>query len=195
MDRIIDNEIQHLLDANIGDAGRLEFIRECIQKDKSLYNSDRSYLLKIISKYSSDESVLDRLDYLNPISSPPQIIKEKPKSKNNTKIKILIIIAVTIVAYFVTHGALITACNAFFEDDSTCSFLYDLYDLTAIHIQVPGAWDTGDGIGYWSGTAEGMESQNVFLIKESLGFIFFFIIIPSFVILGIIIKGKRKNHP
>ena len=67
-----------------------------------------------------------------------------------------------------------------------------MFNLTAIHIQSGTIWNAGNGVGTWTGTVNGLEEYTGFLIKESLGFIFFFIIIPSLVIFGILLKGKRK---
>jgi len=189
MDRIIDNEIQNLLEANIGDGGRLEFIRKSLQEDKPLYNSDRKFLVNLLEKHSPDKSISLRLDYDTPIPQPSKTI---PKKNNSSKkIKILFVIGITITAYFFIHGALIPICNEVTQDMSQCAFIFDIYNFTIIHIQNETIWDTGDGIGAWTGTAEGMEQHFGFLIKESLGFIFFFIIIPSIVIIGISLQKSR----
>ncbi len=47
-----------LLNAGIGDKGRLEFILECIEKNKPLYNTDERYL---IQKYETFEKKLETL--------------------------------------------------------------------------------------------------------------------------------------
>ena len=47
-----------LLNAGMGDAGRLQFILECIQKKKPLYNTDEKYL---IQKYNQFETKLNAL--------------------------------------------------------------------------------------------------------------------------------------
>ncbi len=47
-----------LLNAGMGDRGRLEFILECIQKDKPIYNTDERYL---IQKYETFEAKLEML--------------------------------------------------------------------------------------------------------------------------------------
>jgi hypothetical protein len=192
MDRIIDNEIQHFLDDDIGDSGRLQFIRKSLAQDKPLYNSDRKFLLMLFEKYSVDDGISHRLHYLNPKSEPPQIIIKKPRKKMTPKIQILIVIIVTATVYFIIHPNLLTICHELSSDISQCALFSELFNLTAIHIQSGTIWNTGNGIGSWTGTVDGLEENTGFLIKENLGFIFFFIIIPSLVILGILLNGKRK---
>ena len=111
--------------------------------------------------------------------------------KIKTRYKILIVIGIAIIIYFIIHGGLLTLCDIVTEDISQCRILFDLYNLTAIHIQVGHMWDTGDGIGAWIGTTEGIEEYTGFLIEDSWGFIFFFIIIPSLVITVIILRDKK----
>ena len=94
--------------------------------------------------------------------------------------------------YFIIHGGLLTLCDIVTEDISQCNILFDLYNITAIHIQVGQTGYIGDGIGTWTGTAEGIEEYTGFLIKDSLGFIFFFIIIPSLVITVIVLRDKKS---
>jgi len=83
MDPVLDKEIQNLIDSNIGDTSRLQFIKESLQDKKNIYNSDKKYLSDLLSKNSKDEDILERLDhYLN-----PKIIKNKPtESKKPTRI-------------------------------------------------------------------------------------------------------------
>ncbi len=47
-----------LINAGMGDKGRLEFILECIQKNKPLYTTDERYL---IQKYDTFEAKLEML--------------------------------------------------------------------------------------------------------------------------------------
>jgi len=47
-----------LINAGMGDKGRLEFILECLQKDKPLYNTDSKYLRE---KYDTFEAKLEIL--------------------------------------------------------------------------------------------------------------------------------------
>lgn len=56
-------------------------------------------------------------------------------------------------------------------------------------------WDTGSGIGTWTGTTEGVEGSgfdNVF--GNNIIFVFFLLIIPSLIASGLIIRGKNKRH-
>ena len=54
-----------LLNAGMGDKGRLEFILECIEKNKPLYNTDERYL---IQKYNTFEKKLETLSGKKKIS-------------------------------------------------------------------------------------------------------------------------------
>lgn len=65
-DPVIDKEIQNLIDSNVGDTKRLEFILKSLKEEKKIYNSDRKYLSDLLKKHSSDDNILERLDYLNP---------------------------------------------------------------------------------------------------------------------------------
>lgn len=91
------------------------------------------------------------------------------KMTNHVQNKSLIIATITIVAtYFVLVMMILT-------------------------VQSTHVWDTGDGIGAWTGTAEGIEEKgfaNIF--NNNIGFIFFLIIIPSLMITGLIIRDKKK---
>ncbi len=66
MDPVLDKEIQNLIDGNLGDNQRLEFIRKSLQDEKKIYNSDQKYLMELLKEHSKDEDILERLEYLNP---------------------------------------------------------------------------------------------------------------------------------
>lgn len=70
-------------------------------------------------------------------------------------------------------------------------FVLSLMILTAQSVHV---WDTGDGIGEWTGTADMMIEEKGFdnIFNNNIGFIFFLIIIPSLIITGLIIRDKKK---
>ena len=58
--------------------------------------------------------------------------------------------------------------------------------------QTSHVWDTDDGIGSWSGTAEGIEKsgfENFF--DNNIGFVFFLVIVPSLIITQLIIREKK----
>jgi Amt family ammonium transporter len=58
--------------------------------------------------------------------------------------------------------------------------------------QISHVWDTGDGVGSWTGTAEGAEKtgfSNVF--GNNIGFVFFFATIPCLIITELVIRRKR----
>ena len=57
------------------------------------------------------------------------------------------------------------------------------------------ASDAGDGIGSWSGTAEGIEEsgfENIF--NNSIGFAYFLAIIPSLMATGLILRGEHEHR-
>ena len=60
--------------------------------------------------------------------------------------------------------------------------------------QTNSIWDSGDGIGTWTGTVEGMERQGVYnTLRNHVGFVFFLVIIPSLIITGLIVRGKADE--
>ncbi len=71
MDPVLDKEIQNLIDGNLGDTKRLEFIRKSLQDEKKIYNSDQKYLMELLKEHSKDEDILERLEFLNPKKKKP----------------------------------------------------------------------------------------------------------------------------
>ena len=65
MDLVIDKELQILIDNNLGDIQRLEFIRKSLREEKKISKSDQKYLMKLLKEHSKVKNVLKRLDYLN----------------------------------------------------------------------------------------------------------------------------------
>jgi len=65
---------------------------------------------------------------------------------------------------------------------------------TSIHISNYNGY-TGNGIGEWSGTAEGMVEQSIIYddLKNNSGFIFWHMILPTFAILLIYQRDKSKK--
>lgn len=78
------------------------------------------------------------------------------------------------------------------NDGETC-FAFWLFD-TSIHI-TNNNWDTGDRIGAWSGTADGMveEFSAYEDLKMNSGFIFWHMILPTFAILLIYQRDKMRK--
>ncbi len=64
-----------LLNAGMGDVGRLKFIIECIKNQKPLYNTDKSYLTR---KYQELET---KLEALSGKKKPKTIISENESDK------------------------------------------------------------------------------------------------------------------
>ncbi len=55
-------------------------------------------------------------------------------------------------------------------------------------------WDAGDGIGAWTGTAELLENPGFYtILRNHVGFVFFLVIIPSLIMTGLIVRGKRSE--
>ena len=79
MDPIIDKEIQNLIDDNIGDTKRLEFIQHSLRTEKKIFNSDLKYLMHLLHENSKDENILERLDYLQPKSKKPTHLYKNQK--------------------------------------------------------------------------------------------------------------------
>lgn len=187
MDRILDNEIQNLLDSNIGDSGRLEFIRESLQKDKPLYNSDKKYIFDLISKYSSDDSISFRLDYNSPKPIDTSTKVEKPKPKKRTKTKISIIIGITIFVYVSMRLGDVYLCAANLFD---CTALKEI--LSELTLQIPPGY-IGGGTVQWSGSGEPeFVIDYIWYLRHNLYFAIAFVLIPILAIIGVILKDKRK---
>ncbi|MCV0366186.1 MAG: hypothetical protein K5798_02835 [Nitrosopumilus sp.] len=77
----------------------------------------------------------------------------------------------------------------------TIAATYLVLTLMILAIQTPShVWNTGDGIGAWTGTAQGMEEKgfdNIF--NNHIGFSYFLALIPSLIITGLIIQDKTKS--
>jgi len=54
------NDIEKLLEIRKGSTGRLKHIKETIENEKTLYNSDKKYLEKLTSKYLIYEKILNQ---------------------------------------------------------------------------------------------------------------------------------------
>ena len=71
---------------------------------------------------------------------------------------------------------------------------YSILITMILMIQTNSIWDTGDGIGAWTDTAELLENPGFYtILRNHVGFVFFLAIIPSLIITGLIIRGKRRE--
>jgi Amt family ammonium transporter len=71
---------------------------------------------------------------------------------------------------------------------------YSILITMILVTQTNSIWDTGDGIGAWTGTAELLENPGFYtILRNHVGFVFFLAIIPSLIITGLIIRGKRRE--
>ena len=76
----------------------------------------------------------------------------------------------------------------------TITTVYFILVMMVLALQTSTMWDTGNDIGTWTGTIEGMEEtgfNNIF--NNNIGFVFFLVIIPSLIITGLIIREKRDE--
>ena len=84
--------------------------------------------------------------------------------KMNTRYKIIIVIGGTIFVYFIMT-ALLSLCMSFFDN---CSVFGDANIQTRLIVPGGMIWDAADGIGEWSGTAQGFgETKFGFFIEEN----------------------------
>lgn len=64
--------------------------------------------------------------------------------------------------------------------------------LVVLSAQSPHVWDSGDGIGSWTGTAEGIEEsgfENIW--NNSIGFEYFAVTVPVLLSSWLVIRGKK----
>jgi len=109
-----------------------------------------------------------------------------------TRYKISTIIATSAIIYILFHSVLLNLCNTIIDDVEHVCFVFWIQD-TSIHISNP-AWDIGNGVGAWSGTAEGMEESIAYDdLKNNSGFIFWHMILPTFAILLICQRDRSKK--
>ncbi len=77
---------------------------------------------------------------------------------------------------------------------ATIAATYFVLIVMVLATQTHSVWDSGDGIGTWTGTAEGMERAGFVKILGSDISFAFFLVIPALIITGLIIQDK-KNIP
>lgn len=76
----------------------------------------------------------------------------------------------------------------------TIASAYLVLILMVLASQTISVWDTGNGVGTWTGTAEGMEKTGFANVLGShIGFIYFLVTIPSLIITGLIIQDKQTK--
>lgn len=103
-----------------------------------------------------------------------------------TRYKILVVIAATIVVYMGLPSMLNT-CMSFTDD---CFIFHQMMHYT--RLTVPGSFFCPDCI-VWSGTVEGVEEPQLdFLLQENVDFIFFILVVPFLVIVGLTIRDNKK---
>ena len=111
-----------------------------------------------------------------------------------TRYKILIVIA-GYATFFFTKMEIAKLCwNELYDHsvDNSCMALNQFVTEITPHVTVNG---DGEGIGSWSGTAEGMEqASRVFAIEDNITFFLFFIIVPFLIILVIHYRDKSLKH-
>lgn len=78
MDPVVEKEIQSLIEQNLGDSARINFILECMKNGKKIYNSDKKYLTELLEKHCKEEDILERVGFVEP--KPAQ----KPITQNKT---------------------------------------------------------------------------------------------------------------
>jgi len=86
---------------------------------------------------------------------------------------------------------LLFSCLSFTDE---CSIFQELMLYT--YLTIPGSLlgDEHDGISEWTGTVEGIEEPRLdYFLQNNVGFISFFVIIPFLIIIGLIIRDKKKT--
>ena len=73
----------------------------------------------------------------------------------------------------------------------TLASTYFVLFILVLAVQDSYIWDTGEGIGSWTGTAEGVEESGFDNVFNNIGFGFFLVIIPSLIITELILRGKK----
>jgi len=76
--------VKKLLDLGIGDQGRLDHIKNTLEKNKQLYTSDKKYLENLIKKYLDENNAYKKNDefYLEKEPESMPTISKKEKSIN-----------------------------------------------------------------------------------------------------------------
>ncbi|MBI1663531.1 MAG: hypothetical protein IS860_08605 [Nitrosopumilus sp.] len=109
-----------------------------------------------------------------------------------TVYKILLVIATSAMLYLIMHSTyLFNVCEFIVNSpDNWCMVFWNMD--TGIHITTNN-WNAGDGIGAWTGTGELYQPTIYDNIRDNTGFIFWHMVLPTFVILLIYQKDRLKK--
>lgn len=76
----------------------------------------------------------------------------------------------------------------------TFAAAYFALTILVLSAQSSHIWDTGDGIGAWEGTPEGIEEKEFDnILANNIKFGFFFVIIPSLIATGLITRTRKMR--
>lgn len=78
------DKIQQLIDSGIGDIGRLQYILETLQNGRKLYNSDQSYLDKLLNNYEGHVTIQPEEDK-SPVKSNEDSAEHVPSKQSKPK--------------------------------------------------------------------------------------------------------------
>lgn len=82
---LLDN-VKRLLVLGVGDKGRLEHIKDSLEKNKTLYSSDRNYVENKIKQYLQNPNYINELNKTNTHENQIEKTIEKPEQiKNHTR--------------------------------------------------------------------------------------------------------------
>lgn len=106
-----------------------------------------------------------------------------------TRFKILLVIGFFVMFYF----ALIPGFQVCIDTKGDCSIWKELIHLTRPVVTLgDDVWDSGDGIGSWTGTTQGVEDPSLEdKIAQNIPFIVSMIVLP-FVTIGFIVVWDKK---
>lgn len=202
MDPVLAKEIQNLIDDNIGDHHRLEFILESMKNNKKIYNSDQKYLAFLLSQHSKDEDILERLNSLNEKPEEPVVTfaddADKPTSSKPipkklvrpTGITVFIILSIFSIVYSVASWIYFSAyvgelayLPQFFPIASILIYLYVIMIFFNLVVT----------FGLYSGKSWG---RTIVLITSCIGLIVSIIGFNpiGLILFGILVWYLRKEH-
>ena len=117
------DKVNKLLNLRVGDHGRLEHIKDSLEKKKQLYVSDKTYLQNLLKKHALENSIPDKIQPKNKSEKPKTSIPKKEIHKkiisnedNNTDyvkipvgIRILSILSYVFGILFIIAGIVMLA--------------------------------------------------------------------------------------